>query len=83
MFRCVLVAEEDFGGVFEFSTKAELMAFCKGVNKGSGMYGAGSCAAYELEDLDDLKCDEDPSEHTIAAIAAIKEHLATEKEQSK
>ena len=80
MYRCVLVAEEDEGGVFEFATAAELAAFCKGVSKGSGMYGAGSCAAYELSDLEDLKSDE-PCPQTTAAIAAIEKHLKAKGER--
>lgn len=75
MLKCIMVAEGEFEGVFEFETQAEITAFGSGISEGSSRYGCGSCGTYDRSDLTGQYC-LDPEDHDDAAIIAlIKEHI--------
>ena len=61
-----IVAEDQFEGLVEYETVAELQAFAAGLSKGAGLYGAGGCGLYTLEDLDGLN----PNDEYDAKIIA-------------
>lgn len=51
--KVVIVAEGDIDGTKELAPSA-VRAFQDGVSMGSGLYGAGGCHAYTLEELQEL-----------------------------
>lgn len=64
--KCVVIAEDDYDGKYEFATKEELEAFSHGVDVGAGLYGGGSWIVATLQDADD---------YSPRVAKLIKEHL--------
>lgn len=52
-FKLAIVTEEYDGEIESFETKAEMDAFARGFSRAGENYGAGHCAAYTLEDVED------------------------------
>ncbi len=51
MNKCIIIAEEEYEGTYEFDSEKEMQAFVHGVDVGSQLYGSGSCITATLEDI--------------------------------
>lgn len=65
----IIIAEGECNGeVYGFPTQNEASAFCRGVRAGSRLYGAGSCSAYTLDDVDGLSTEDEDEAREIELI---------------
>lgn len=51
-YKCIVIAEDEYEGTFEFDSKEKRDGFVEGVSEGSGHYG-GCCYALTRDDLPD------------------------------
>lgn len=70
--KAIIVAEDEYVETLEFATKAERDAYGNGLGRGAGIYGAGGCGLYSLDDLEG----EFAEDGQIADL--IRKHLATD-----
>jgi hypothetical protein len=54
---CVVIAEGEYEGKYEFPSLGALEAFSLGIDKGAGLYGGGSWIVATLEEADDYHPD--------------------------